>query len=121
MSPAHSQDHLDRLRSWRNPKPRDLTLRFMPEQFKRQVARPHKQLAMLVELWSELVPDALLSHTRLAGLARGVLHVEVDSSARLYELDRLLRSGLQQQIITRHRGPAMRKIQLRVASWQERP
>lgn len=112
-----SRQHLDRLRGWRNRKERDLTLGFLADQFKRHVARPHRQLEQLVGLWAELVPADLAAHTRLAGLARGVLHVDVDSSARLYELDRLLRSGLERQIITRHKGPAMRRIQLRVAPW----
>ena len=117
MKEARSQHHLERLRGWRNRKERDLSLGFLRDQFKRQVARPHKQLEKLVELWAELVPAELAAHTRLAGLSRGVLHVEVDSPAHLYELDRLLRCGLQGQIITRHSGPAMRKIQLRVAEF----
>ena len=48
-----------------------------------------------------------------------MLRVAVDSSARLYELDRLLRSGLQKQLISQSKGPAVRRVQLRVNDeWQ---
>ena len=65
-----------------------------------------------MELWTELLPDEIIEHTRLDSLARSVLTVSVDSSARLYELDRLLRSGLEKQLITAHKGPAFRRVKL---------
>ena len=48
------------------------------------------------------------------GISRGVLRVSVDTSSHLFQLDRLLRSGLQRQIINQHPGKALRRIQLRV-------
>ena len=87
----------------------------MNKTFQRQIAKPFKQVQSLVALWERLVPAELLSHTRLEGLNHGVLRVAVDSSTYLYELDRLLRQGLQDQLITRHKGPAFRRVQLRVA------
>lgn len=97
------------------PAESDLSLAFLRESFKREVERPMKQLGKLSQLWAELVPAELAAHTRLESLSRGVLRVAVDSSPRLYELDRLLRSGLQQQLISRHSGPAVRRVQLRVS------
>lgn len=108
------QAHLDRLRRYRNRPEDDQTLGFLKDQFKREVEKPHKQLAKLVCLWGELVPDEIARHTRLDSLSRGTLRIAVDSSARLYELDRLLRAGLQQQLIRAHTGPAIRKVQLHV-------
>lgn len=89
-----------------------MSLGFLAKQFKREVARPHKQLADLVDLWAQMVPPELVGHTRLLGLARGVLRVAVDSSARLYELDRLLRGGLERELITRHKGAALHRVKL---------
>jgi predicted nucleic acid-binding Zn ribbon protein len=118
MSDEGRQAHIENLRRYRNRPERDQSLGFLREQFKRQVERPHKQLAKLVCLWAELVPDDLARHTRLDSLNRGVLRVAVDSSARLYELDRLLRGGLQQQLIRAHPGPAIRKVQLHIQTWE---
>ena len=87
---------------------------FIKDQFKRQVERPYKQLASISALWQQRVPEDLVLHTKLDGLSHGVLHVTVDSSARLYQLDRLLRSGLEQKLILEHRGPAFRRVKLSV-------
>ena len=109
------QEHLDRLRKDRSLPKRDLSLGFLADQFKREVAKPYKQLGDLSELWAELVPAHLIERTRLVGLSRGVLHVEVDNPAAHFEIDRLLRGGLQKQLIDGHKGPAFRKVQVKVA------
>jgi Dna[CI] antecedent, DciA len=108
------QSHLDGLRARRNRKDRDFSLGFMRDQFKRDVQKPYEQLGDLTDIWSELVPEELSTHTRLVSLSRGVLRVSVDSSGRLYELDRLLRSGVFDELITRHRGKAVRRVDLKV-------
>lgn len=114
MSTDPVQEHLDRLRKSRSlPKP-DLSLSFLADQFKRDVAKPYQQLGDLAALWRELVPGRLVDRSRLVGLRRGVLHVEVDNAAAHFEIDRLLRSGLQKQLIQSHKGPAFRKVQVKV-------
>ncbi|MFP4145509.1 MAG: DciA family protein [Phycisphaeraceae bacterium] len=113
---GEAQDqYLQRLRGYRNRRELDLSLGFLRKQFQREVARPHKQLAQIVEIWQRLVPEPLARHTRLESLSRGVLRVAVDSSAHLYELDQLLRSGLERQIVREHKGAALRRIKLQVA------
>ncbi len=114
---ASNQDrYLNRLRQWRNRSDPDYSLRFLEKQFDRDVARPHKQLGKLVGLWQELVPEALLKHTRLEGLSRGTLRIAVDSSPHLYELNQLLRGGLEREMIRRQPGnTSLRRIRLRVA------
>lgn len=108
------QSHLDGLRERRNRKDPDLSLGFMAGQFKREVQKPYEQLGKLTEIWGELVPAELAAHTRLEGLSRGVLRVSVDSSGRLYELDRLLRGGVFDELISRHKGKALRRVDLKV-------
>jgi Dna[CI] antecedent, DciA len=110
------QTHLDGLRARRNRKDPDLSLGFMVGQFKREVQKPYEQLGELAAIWGELVPGELAAHTRLEGLSRGVLRVSVDSSGRLYELDRVLRSGVFDELVTRHRGKAVRRVDLKVRS-----
>lgn len=89
-------------------------MHFLQDDFKKEIQKPYKQLCQMTEVWTALVPADLLQRTRLESLSRGVLRVIVDSSSSLYELDRLLRQGLEREIITQHKGPAVRKIQLRV-------
>lgn len=106
--------HVEKIRRLRNRREPDLSLGFMADQFKRDVARPYKQLGDLVAIWGDLLPEDVAVGTRLESLQRGVLRVAVDSSARLYEVDRRLREGLQRELISRHKGPAFRSIKLRV-------
>ena len=113
-TPKPKNDRLSKLQAWRGPHPPDLSMSFLRDQFKREVEKPYKQLEQLVEIWTRLVPPELCRYTKLEALNRGVLKVAVDSSARHYELDRLLRQGLQEQIIKMHKGPAFRKIQIHV-------
>lgn len=119
MASDPAQEHLDRLRKDRSLPTRDLSLGFLSEQFKRDVAKPYKQLGDLAELWAELVPAHLIERSRLVGLSRGVLHVEVDNPAAHFEIDRLLRGGLQKQLIEGHKGPAFRKVSVRVVGRSE--
>ncbi len=105
---------MQRLRRFRNRKAPDLSLRFLTEQFRRDVDRPYRQLAGIAELWAQHVPAELAAHTRLERFSRGVLHVGVDDSAHLYELDRTLRSGLRERLVTACRHASLRRIQLRV-------
>lgn len=107
--------HLEHLRSRRTRPDPDQSLQFLQKQFKQQVEKPYKQLGDLAELWQSLVPEDLRRHTRLESFQRGTLRVAVDSSARLYALDRLLREGLKTTLIQQHQGAALRKVQLRLA------
>ena len=118
LDPA--DDYLNRLRHWRNRPDADLSLGFLKKQFDRNVRRPYQQLASIAERWYALVPPALAQHTRLKSLHRGVLRVSVDSSAWLFDLDRILRSGLERQLITQHKGPSLRRIQLKVDGSREK-
>ncbi len=112
--PDPANEHLKRLRGWRNRPEPDLSMDFLRQQFKKEIEKPHKQLAQAAELWQTLLPPALLEHTRLESLQRGILRVGVDSSSHLYELDGLLRQGLERQLITAHHAGPLRKVQLRL-------
>lgn len=110
------QRRLDRLRHWRNWRDPDLSLGFLQKAFKRDVERPYKQLGELAQLWEQLLPRELATHTRLDSFSRGVLRVTVDSSPRLYELDRLLRAGLQRQLVQHQTGTKLQRVRLHVGN-----
>lgn len=116
MHQSAANQRLKRLRTWRVGKEPDLSLSFLKDQFKREVARPHQQLAELTDLWESLVPASIVARTRLESLSRGVLKVGVESSATLYELDQLLRSGLQRQLVAGCRRCTLQRVQLRIDS-----
>jgi hypothetical protein len=92
------KEYLDRLRGWRNAPAKDLSLRFLADKFKREVAKPHKQMSQVAEAWQQLVPAPLLTQTALGGLTRGTLTIHVANSAIHYELSHLLRAGLERQL-----------------------
>lgn len=114
-----AQEHLERLRRDRSLPNPDLSLGFIEQQFKQEIAKPYKQLGDLAELWSSLLPAALAEQSRLLGLSRGTLHVEVSNAAAHYEIDRLLRSGLQKKLIQSHKGAALRKVQIKLIGRSE--
>ena len=113
---ALRQPHLNRMRGWRVRPEGDESLAFLNDAFRRDVARPFRQLGAVVQVWAELVPAELAGQTRLEGLSRGTLSVSVTSSAALYELDRRLRGGLERQLVVRHRGAALRRVKLRLVA-----
>lgn len=109
---------LERVRDLRTRRSPDLSLGFLAAQFKRTVARPYRQFRDACRAWEKEVPAALAERTRLEGLSRGVLRVGVNSSAHLYELDRLLRGGMEERILSACRGATPpRRIRLHLAKF----
>ncbi len=70
-----------------------------------------KQLTQVAGIWRELIPDELAGHTALESFQRGVLTVLVDTAAHRFQLQTLLRGGLEAQI-RRRCTCALRKIRL---------
>jgi len=110
MDAGHER-RLENLRQWRDRRGTIEDLSFIKKQFEREIAKPHKQLGSIVPLWQKQIPDGLQEHTSLQSLARGVLLVEVTDSAALFELDRLLRSGIEREIRRQFAG-TLRRIKL---------
>jgi hypothetical protein len=103
--PARQLQQLRQLRCWPE---RDVSIARVIASTADHAKRTQKKLGELIELWEELVPPEVASHTSITGLRAGVLHVIVDSSAAGFELDRLLRTGLLDTLRTRFRGTLLR-------------
>lgn len=56
------------------------------ELMERTVTPGYQRFALLQQAWAELVPAAIVEHTRLADYSGGMLTVSVDSPAYMYEL-----------------------------------
>ncbi len=75
---------------------------------KRRLARRVRQVGRLSAAWDECIPAYIREHTALVSYVRGVLTVAVDSAAHRYQLQTLLRDGLQEAIRERAGGPLNR-------------
>ncbi|MEM9252944.1 MAG: DUF721 domain-containing protein [Planctomycetota bacterium] len=107
-----AEKRLEAVRRHRTRPDADGSLRFMGAWFRRSIAQPHRQLVRAAGVWESVVPEALRPRTRLVSLTRGTLRVEVDSSAVLYELDALRRTGLERAM--QAAGVGVRRIKLAV-------
>ena len=64
------------------------------------------------------MPEPICRRTALHSFSRGTLRVVVADSSVLFELDRALRGGLEQQIRSRYKGRLLR-IKLEVGTVAE--
>jgi hypothetical protein len=87
-------EELARLRKHRGSKRRDLSIGEEVERVRKQAARRAGALGGLDEQWGELVPRELAGVSRPRRLTSGgVLTVQADDAAAMYELDQWLRGG----------------------------
>src|SRR5262245_51414492 len=89
---------LEKLRRHRARPGKDWTIGGVIADTQHESRRMHKKFGELVEIWEKLVPADVAAHTSLINLRAGILHVSVDSSSAAFELDRLLRSGVESEL-----------------------
>jgi hypothetical protein len=83
---------------------RDLSIGGNVQSTAASAKRSHMKLGELIALWEQVLPGHLSLQTSLTGLRGGVLHVLVENSAALFEIDRALRSGAEAEIRRRFSG-----------------
>jgi hypothetical protein len=110
-----SLTRIAQLQSWRGRKTFEPSIARAVLSVADQAQRTQRRLGELADLWQELVPGEVAAQSALAGLRSGVLHVLADSAAAAFELDRLLRSGLEAELRTRYRG-TLSRVRVRVGS-----
>lgn len=108
---------IERLRSWRAPKHCD-TLEIEIVAWRKLVTKRFKQSNRCIVLWEKYVEPKLVVETMLDTFVRGVLRVLVQSSPALYEVDRTLRSGIEQRMIKESHG-ALRRVKLTLSRWMK--
>jgi hypothetical protein len=102
---AHEIERMQRLRGRPDPA---VGVADLVRTMQRTGDRVRRRLGSLIELWSELVPPHLASHTSIAGLRGGILHVRAESAPVAFEIDRLLREGLLAELRRRYEGTLAR-------------
>lgn len=81
--------------------------------FKQEIEPLHRKVGKVAEVWMALVPQMFQERTALVSFRAGTLTVAVDSAPHLYELQLLLRAGLQKQILLAGARHGLKKITLR--------
>lgn len=105
---AEAVQRLERLRQGRVRSEADPSIGGLVSGVAQRAARTQRRLGALTDVWESLVPGEIVARTRLTGLRGGVARVVVDSASTAYELDRMLRGGLEQRLRRRFRGTLMR-------------
>lgn len=89
---------------------------FLPQQFEREHRKPFDRLAEFIERWTAIMPPGVVERSRLSAFSRGVLTIHVDGSATLYAAERLLKSGLEQELRLAGRKAILRRVRLEIDS-----
>jgi hypothetical protein len=71
----------------------------------------------LEKAWEDVIGPEHLAHTRVAGLRRGVLEVEVANAVLLQELAHFHKRRLLEQLRGRLTGTTLTDLRFRAASW----
>ena len=108
MTVEFAAAEIERLRSIRAFRPKNDSIVAAVEQERTRADRVHRRLGELISLWQELAPPNVAASTSLAGLRAGILSVEADSAAIMYELDQALRGGMLASLRARYRGTLTR-------------
>ncbi|MCH2145030.1 MAG: DUF721 domain-containing protein [Phycisphaerales bacterium] len=78
------------------------------ESTKKKAVRDEKRFSSFSQAWEQLVPAEILACSRLSSTRGTTITIEVDSSPAKYELDRLLRTGLEANLRRLYSGPLTR-------------
>ncbi len=108
MAMAEADHRLERLRQRRARFDADASIGGLVSGVAQRAEQTQRRLGALTDVWESLVPAEIVARTRLTGLRAGVARVVVDCASTAYELDRMLRGGMEQQLRRRFRGTLMR-------------
>lgn len=101
MLPQQAQDQLQRRQDQIQARSRRVEVSGLFASTQRDLQRTEKRLAGSAALWERVCPPELLERTCVVGLTRGTLTIGVRDHSTRYVLDRMLRSGLEADLIRR--------------------
>jgi hypothetical protein len=106
-------NRIQRLQAWRGRRGGESAIADFVSRVAEDTRRAHRRLGNLADLWQQLLPPEIVQCTALTGMRGGVLHVAADSAAVAFQLDRLLRGGIESEL--RHGyGGTLTRIRIRV-------
>jgi predicted nucleic acid-binding Zn ribbon protein len=82
--------------------------------------RQQEQL-QLEQVWAAAVGPQVAPHSRVRGLRRGILEVEVDSAVLLHEMTQFHKRRILEQIRERLPGRPVHDLRVRAGAWKPLP
>ncbi len=73
----------------------------------------------ILNLWQEITGEEVSKHTRIVGLKRSCLFVEVDSSARLHHLTNYCKDDILRELQARYKNTFITSIQFKQSTSKE--
>jgi predicted nucleic acid-binding Zn ribbon protein len=70
----------------------------------------------LQEIWRQLAGAAIASRTKVQGIRNGILHITVDNSSLLQELEGFHKRSLHERLTTEHSDLRIRDLRFRLQS-----
>ncbi|HVZ93884.1 MAG TPA: DciA family protein [Phycisphaerales bacterium] len=67
----------------------------------RQLERSSRRLGSIAEAWLEVCPAGLVERTSVKSFVSGTLTIGVRDAATRFELDRVLRTGMERELVRR--------------------
>ncbi len=92
------QQYFERLKSWRGPRPRDLSVAGEIASIAKFAKKRQRDLGEVITAWNTLCPAKLSGVCTVDGLTNGMLAITASSPSAGYELSRLLRTGLEEEL-----------------------
>ena len=96
---------LARIAPYRRRREREPSITKIVEDTLKKARRDEKRIGSFAEAWEALVPEELLRACTIGSVRGSKITIEVDSSSAKFELDRLLRGGLQVELRRLYTGP----------------
>ena len=87
---------------------RDVSITGLIAAAEKDARRAQRRLGSFSECWAALVPENIRADCQLGDIRGGAVTILVGSSAAKFELDRLLRAGLEAQLRSNFDGPLTR-------------
>lgn len=100
--------HIEQLQQRRGRGSRNTAIGESVRLMQQAAARREKQTRGAVDAWEAVVPSEIARQSRLDGVRAGVWQVTVASASVRFELDRMLRAGLLDDLRAAYRGPLQR-------------
>ena len=99
--PDSIADRIESLRERRVPKPRNNAMSDLLAARTKALKRESRGTGVVATAWGELCPPHLLERTGVVGITRGVLTLSADDAAARFEVDRVLRCGVERELLKR--------------------
>ncbi|MBN8598212.1 MAG: DUF721 domain-containing protein [Planctomycetes bacterium] len=110
MNPAAAQHQIEKLRAWRRPSVRNVTIEAAVKQIAAGARAADRGLSKVLEAWEACVPGPIGESCRPVSFVSGTLEIACDSSAATYEMNHWLQDGGAAELSKR--GVALVKVRL---------